>query len=90
MRSCFRRIASTTAITQEVEGGLRSAAADDPASISYHVYALTDERARELEDMRRLIAEDDDGGRAPKRGRRFGVLGVITPLREQEPQQEHW
>lgn len=77
------------AITQEVESGLRSASADDPASVSYHVYALTDERARELEDrMRRLIAEYDDGGRAPKGGRRFGLLGVVAPLREQEPQRE--
>ena len=73
------------AITHEVESGLRSASTDDPASISYHVYSLTDERARELESrIRELIAEYDDRGRAPKESRRFGVLGVVAPLREPE------
>lgn len=73
------------AITHEVESGLRSASTDDPASISYHVYALSDTRARELENrIRELIAEYDDRGRAPKGSRRFGVLGVVAPLREQE------
>lgn len=72
-------------IAQEVEDGLRSASNDDPASVSYHVFSLTDARARELEHrLRALIAEYDDGGRAPRSGRRFGVLGVLAPLRDQE------
>jgi hypothetical protein len=72
-------------IVREVDNGLRSATADDPASVSYHVYSLTDERARDLEvRLRDLIAEYDDEGREPDDGRRFGVLGVLTPLAEQE------
>ena len=71
-------------ITQEVEEGLRAASTEDPASVSYHVFSLTDERARELEErLRGLIAEYDDGGRAPKSARRFGVLGVLAPLRDE-------
>ena len=73
-------------IVREVDDGLRSASADDPASVSYHVYSLTEARARELEErLRNLIAEYDDGGSAPEGSRRFGVLGVLTPLAEQEP-----
>ncbi len=73
-------------ITDEVENGIRAASAEDPASVSYHVYSLTDAQARELEArLRGLIAEYDDRGRAQKGTRRFGVLGVLAPLPGQEP-----
>jgi DNA-binding transcriptional ArsR family regulator len=76
---------SLRSITHELEDGLRSAAGDDPASVSYHVVSLTDARARELEKrLRGLIAEYDDRGRVPKGARRYGVLGVLAPLRKEE------
>jgi DNA-binding transcriptional ArsR family regulator len=72
-------------IVREVDDGLRSAAADDPASVSYHVYSLTETRARELEErLRSLIAEYDDADSTADGSRRFGVLGVLTPLAEEE------
>jgi predicted ArsR family transcriptional regulator len=67
-------------MVDELERGLRSVEADDPASVSYHVVTVTPERARELEaQLRDLIVSYDDRSRSTG-ARRFAVLGALTPL----------
>ncbi len=71
-------------IAHELDDGLRSASTADPASVSYHVFSLTDARAQELEErLRTLIAEYDDQGKTSPGTRRFGVLGVLAPVAEE-------
>ena len=74
-----------TGIAGELEEGLRRAADDDaPALLSYHVVALTEERARELaERLRALVAEYAEHPDTEPDAHRHGVLGVLSPLAEQ-------
>jgi len=74
-------------VTEELEVGLRSVRDDTPSLISYHAVSLTPQRAKELEDrLRGLIAEYERTGSRSKAARRYGVLGVLAPLREGDPQ----
>ena len=72
-------------IVDELERGLRSVEADDPASVSYQVVSVTADRARELEArLRDLIVSYDDRSEDDA-ARPFAVLGVLTPLPDAAP-----
>ncbi|OFW71503.1 MAG: hypothetical protein A2Y55_11275 [Actinobacteria bacterium RBG_16_68_12] len=72
-------------VADELEVGLRSAGDDAPSLISYHVVSLTQRSARELEErLRGLIAEYEQRCPVAKSARRFGVLGVLAPLPEED------
>lgn len=73
-------------IADELDTGLRLAGDDaESALLSYHVVSLTPSRASELaERLRGLIAEYERMRPPSRGGRRFGVLGVVAPLPEQD------
>ncbi len=70
-------------VTDELEAGLQTVVGDAPGSVSYHTVSLTPARAKELEErLRGLIAEYERTGSRSKTASRYGVLGVLAPLRE--------
>ncbi len=74
-------------IADELDEGLREAAPaeDGPGSVSYHLVTLSPETARELEErLRGVIAEYEDVRETTPDARRYGVLGVLAPVPEED------
>lgn len=74
-----------SAIVAELEAGMRRADDELPSRLSYHVVHLTPDRAAELETRLRALVDEFESATDPRDGtHRYGLLGIVTPLVEQE------